>query len=802
MGMSETAYCVKCKTKREMANPQAVYTQNGSPGTKGVCPVCGTNLFRMGVTPEHEHLAKPERSSRKAQKGKTKTKIVAKKVPAPRRGSSKLVIVESPAKARSVGNFLGKGYVVKASKGHVRDLLVTQLSVDVENDFEPKYRVPNDKRDTVSELKDAVDRAGEIFLATDPDREGEAIAWHLMAATEISEKDAKRVVFHEITKSAVQEAFSHPRKLDMSLVNAQQARRILDRLVGYNITELLWQKVRNQLSAGRVQSIAVRLVVDREREVEAFVPEEYWTLDAELKKQQRNGKDDNRSFVARLVKFKGEDVKFGTQSDVMPHLDILEKSRYEITEVKHGTRQRKPSAPFTTSTLQQEASRRLSFSAQRTMALAQQLYEGIDVGASGTVGLITYMRTDSTQVSEQAQTEARSFIKKRFGEKFHPAKAPIYQTKTKGAQEAHEAIRPTSVLREPEQLKGVLNRDQLRLYTLVWQRFVASQMSNAIYNTLRVDISAGLKPNDMPYIFRVSGSTIKFPGFLALYEDAHDEDIAPDEDEGRILPDLTAGELLDLIRLLPEQHFTQPPPRYTEASLVRTLEEYGIGRPSTFAPTVATIQDREYIEKKPDKRLLPTETGKIVNDLLVEYFPDIMDYQFTARMEDELDSVAEGNLEWRPMLHEFYEPFAQRLIAAREQMPNVRQEEAVGRDCPESGHPLVIRYGRFGKFIGCSNYPECRYTEPWVDRMSIPCPTCGKQHGGEIVARKSRKGRTFYGCSRYPECEFTSWKRPLAPPCPNCGNLLVEQNKTTAQCTNCGRTYPMDELIEKTPEPA
>lgn len=799
--MNETAYCVKCKTKREIANPQPVYTQNGSPGTKGVCPVCGTNLFRMGATPAHATLAKPERTTKAARKGKKSPKV-EKKVSAPKRGNSKLVIVESPAKARSVGNFLGKGYVVKASKGHVRDLLVTQLSVDVENDFEPKYRVPNDKRETVDELKDAVERAGEIFLATDPDREGEAIAWHLIAATELDEKRAKRVVFHEITKPAVQEAFAHPRKLDMSLVNAQQARRILDRLVGYNITELLWEKVRNQLSAGRVQSIAVRLVVDREREVEAFVPEEYWTLDAELKKQRTNGKEDGRSFVARLVKFKGEDVRFGQQSDVTPHLLVLEKSRYEITEVKHGTRQRKPSAPFTTSTLQQEASRRLGYSAQRTMALAQQLYEGIDIDASGSVGLITYMRTDSTQVSELAQTEARTFIHKRFGEKFHPAKPPIYQTRTKGAQEAHEAIRPTSVLREPEQLKNVLNRDQHRLYTLIWQRFLASQMSNAIYNTLRVDISAGLKQGDMPYIFRVSGSTIQFPGFLALYEDARDEDLAPDEDEGRILPDLTTGELLDLIRLLPQQHFTQPPPRYTEASLVRTLEEYGIGRPSTYAPTVATIQDREYIEKKPDKRLLPSETGKIVNDLLVAYFPDIMDYQFTARMENELDTIAEGHLEWRPMLREFYEPFQKKLEIAREEMPRVRQEETIGRDCPVSGHPLVIRYGRFGKFIGCANYPECRYTEPWVERTNIACPLCGKEHGGEIVARKSRKGRTFYGCSRYPACEFTSWKRPLASPCPNCGNLLVEQNKTTAQCTVCGRNYPIEELSEKTAEPA
>jgi DNA topoisomerase-1 len=411
------------------------------------------------------------------------------------------------------------------------------------------------------------------------------------------------------------------------------------------------------------------------------------------------------------------------------------------------------------------------------------------------------MRTDSTQVSEQAQTEARSFIHNRFGAKYHPAKAPQYQTRTKGAQEAHEAIRPTSVMREPDQVKEYLSRDQFRLYQLVWQRFVASQMSNAIYNTLRVDIAAGLSAKDMPYVFRVAGSTIQFLGFLALYEDARDEDLAPDEDEGRILPELTVDELLDLIQLLPEQHFTQPPPRYTEASLVRTLEEYGIGRPSTYAPTVATIQDREYIEKD-DKRLIPTDTGKVVNDLLVQYFPDVMDFQFTAKMEDELDDIAEGELEWRPMLRDFYSPFERQIEVARTSMPRVTQEETVGRDCPVSGHPLVIRYGRFGKFIGCSNYPECRYTEPWLERTGISCPVCGKTDHGEIIIRKSKKGRVFYGCSRYPECDFTSWRRHLPQPCPNCGNLLVEQNKTTAQCTVCEHTYQMDELPAVQIEPA
>ncbi|MEO8612566.1 MAG: type I DNA topoisomerase [Chloroflexota bacterium] len=809
MSESIQAYCVKCKTKRDMLNPEAVYTQNGTPGTKGTCPVCGTTLFRMGATEAHANLPKPERTTAPTKK-RAKSKKPVKKA-APKRSSStsvgsnrrigKLVIVESPAKARSVGNFLGSGYTVKASKGHVRDLLVTQLSVDVAKDFEPKYRVPNDKRDTVSDLKSAVDHASEVFLATDPDREGEAIAWHLIAATEMGNMPIKRVVFHEITKPAIQEAFSHPRELDMNLVNAQQARRILDRLVGYNITELLWEKVRNQLSAGRVQSVAVRLVVDREREIEIFVPEEYWTLDARLKKQHKIGDNAEKPFIARLIKYKGEDVGFGKDGDVRPHLPILEKSQYQVMDVKHGTRQRKPSAPFTTSTLQQEASRRLGYNARRTMSIAQQLYEGIDLGKSGSIGLITYMRTDSTQVSEQAQAEARGYIDNRFGQKYHPAKSPMYQTRTKGAQEAHEAIRPTSVMREPDQVKEHLSRDQYRLYQLVWQRFVASQMSNAIYNTLRVEIAAGLSTNDMPYVFRVSGSTIQFLGFLALYEDARDEDLAPDEDEGRILPELTVSEILDLIQMLPEQHFTQPPPRYTEASLVRTLEEYGIGRPSTYAPTVATIQDREYIEKD-DKRLIPTDTGKTVNDLLVQFFPDVMDFQFTARMEDELDEIAEGELEWRPMLRDFYSPFEKQIAIARETMPRVTQEETVGRDCPVSGHPLIIRYGRFGKFIGCANYPECRYTEPWLERTGISCAVCGKTDHGEIIIRKSKKGRVFYGCSRYPECDFTSWRRPLPQPCPNCGNLLVEQNKTTAQCTVCEHTYHMDELPVVQVEPA
>ncbi|MBC8097849.1 MAG: type I DNA topoisomerase, partial [Armatimonadetes bacterium] len=593
MSDSTQAYCFKCHEKRDILNATAVYTENAKPATTGTCPVCGTKMFRMGMTAAHDGVPKPTavanaKPARKtaasktkpAVKAKTKTsaktavassKVAAKPankkaaasdaaadttakpkraasgaadkpkktaaakkskaasaVPAaPRKRRGKLVIVESPAKARTVGRYLGDGYVVKASKGHVRDLLVTQLSVDVNNGFEPKYRVPNDKRDTVKDLQRAVDNAEEIFLATDPDREGEAIAWHLMAATEMDESRARRVVFHEITDAAVKHAFDNPRAVDMNLVNAQQARRVLDRIVGYGITELLWDRVRNRLSAGRVQSVALRFVVEREQEIGAFVTEEYCTVDALLEKQGKNGKP-IQPFSARLVKYKGEDLALTTQADVLPHLDILERSRYQVVEVKRGVRQRKPSAPFTTSTLQQEASRRFGFSAKRTMKAAQELYEGIELGKEGVVGLITYMRTDSTTVSEQAQKDARSYIQTRFGKDSMPERAPIYKTKAKGAQEAHEAVRPTLITREPARLQSILSRDQYRLYTLIWERFVASQMSNAVYDTLRVEIAAGLTADDTPYLLRVSGRTIKFAGFLALYEDARDEDANED----------------------------------------------------------------------------------------------------------------------------------------------------------------------------------------------------------------------------------------------------------------------------------
>jgi DNA topoisomerase-1 len=777
--MSLKAYCVKCKTKREMEKPQPEFTATGTPGTRGTCSVCGTTMFRMGRTPAHEGLTPPENTQRKRNSN--------------HRRSGKLVIVESPAKARTVGRFLGKGFKVKASIGHVRDLLRSQLSVDVENDFTPKYRVPNEKRPVVKEIKSLAKSAQEIYLATDPDREGEAIAWHLMESADIDPQYTHRVVFHEITEPAIEAAFAHPREINMNLVDAQQARRVLDRLVGYQISPLLWQKVRGRLSAGRVQSVALRLVVEREREIDAFVPEEYWTIAAEFEPE---GTQD--TFIAKLVRLDSEEPSLGSEAEVQPVLADMESGVYQVSKVKRGERRRSPAAPYTTSTLQQEASRRLGFSPRRTMALAQQLYEGVDLGEGGTIGLITYMRTDSTNVSELAQKEARAYVSKRYGKKFLPSEAPQYHTKSRLAQEAHEAIRPTSVLRQPETMKLHLNRDQLRLYRLIWQRFVASQMAPAIYDTLSVEVTG--KTSGHEYLLRAVGSTIRFHGFLIVYEEAKDEDQTSEEDEDTRIPaDLFEGQMQKLLQLIPEQHFTQPPPRYTEASLVRTLEENGIGRPSTYAPILATLQQRGYVSRD-NRRLIPTEIGFTVNDLLIEHFPDIVDIGFTARMEEDLDRVASGDEPWVQLVSDFYGPFSEELKRAQKEMPEIKSEpESIGRACPRCGHDLVIRWGRYGKFISCSNFPKCRYTEPWLEKIGVKCP----QDGGDIVERKTRKGRVFYGCSNYPECDFTSWKKPLPTPCPNCGGLLVAANKNHAQCTQCDQQFPLDQVTpEEMPETA
>ena len=769
------AYCMKCKTKREMNEPQAAFNAKGSPVTIGACPVCGTKLYRMGRTDAHAELTPPEKPA---------------KVEKPRHG--KLVIVESPAKARTVGRFLGKGYTVKASVGHIRDLLRSSLSVDIEHDFEPKYRVPNEKKEIVKELKKLAQGHAEIYLATDPDREGEAISWHLMEAAEIEPGLTKRVVFHEITEHAIHEAFSHPRAINMDLVNAQQARRVLDRLVGYSISPILWEKVRSRLSAGRVQSVALRLVVDREREIDAFVPVEYWSVHAEFKPEGIR-----QTFMAKLARVDDQEPEFSNEASVKPILVDMETAAYAITKIKRGERRRKPYAPFTTSTLQQEASRKLGFTAKRTMALAQGLYEGQEVGEGGATGLITYMRTDSTNVSELAQNEARQFVAAKYGQDFLPAAPPTYKTKSVGAQEAHEAIRPTSVMREPEKVKQFLDTAMFKLYQLIWQRFVASQMEAAVYDTLQVEVTGKTAAHE--YLLRASGSAVKFLGFHIVYQEARNEDAKSEEDEEenvRIPAGIAEGQKQELVRLVPEQHFTQPPPRYSEASLVAALEENGIGRPSTYAPTMSTIQQRGYVARL-EKRLAPTETGILVNDLMVQYFPDIVDLQFTVRMEEDLDKIATGEDDWVSVMNEFWTPFSADLAKAQADMPVVKSgPEPIGRACPECGRELVIRYGRYGKFISCSGFPACRYTEPWLEKIGVACP----KDGGDLVARKTRRGRVFYGCLNYPNCDFTTWKKPLAQPCPKCKGLLVVANKREAQCANCQESFLLEEILPETAE--
>jgi len=756
------AYCVKCKEKREMQDPIPGFNKRGTPITSGKCGVCGTKMVRIGKTESHEGIEPPKKEKQDIRSGK-------------------LVIVESPAKAKTIGNYLGKDYKVKASVGHVRDLLRSQLSVDVENDFTPKYRVPNEKRPIVKELKKDAQKAEDIYIATDPDREGEAIAWHLKESAEIDPERLHRVVFHEITKPAIQESFANPKDIDMDLVNAQQARRVLDRLVGYNLTPLLWQKVRGRLSAGRVQSVATRLIVEREREIDAFVPEEYWSVDAEFKPAGLK-----ETYTAQLNQVDGNEPGLTSKETVDAILNDLEKAAFVIGKIKKGERKRNPSAPFITSTLQQQAARQLNFRARRTMMIAQQLYEGISLDGGGQTGLITYMRTDSTNVSPVAISEVRQYILKQFGESFMPTSPRMYRTRAAVAQEAHEAIRPTSVNRTPEKVKAFLSRDQYKLYQLIWKRFVASQMENAVYDTVSIQIDGTGKQH--AYLLRASGSRVKFPGFLTLYEDAKDEDAKEAERNIHIPDDIFEGQKQDLVSLNPQQHFTQPPPRYSEATLIQALEKFGIGRPSTYAPIISTIQARGYVEREGSK-LKPTEIAFTVNDLLVEYFPDVLEVNFTAEMEHDLDDIANGKQDWVAVLKNFYGTFEPRLEHAKADMPEVNTEpEKVGRDCPTCGHELIIRWGRFGKFISCSNFPECKYTEPYLEKIGVTCP----KDGGEIVMRKTRRGRVFYGCEHYPNCDFTSWKRPVATPCPACKGLLTVKNTKELICVDCGNTFSIE----------
>ncbi len=846
---------------REISNAQVVQAANGKPLTRGTCAVCGSVLMRVGETTNDErrttddrrqtadsrlpmadgNLSQPALPLAKARAEKNSTrekeeveKPRAKKSAPPKRTTrsrrtrakdddiefdevsdsslspqssslNALVIVESPAKAKTISKFLGRNYRVRASVGHIRDLPRKDLGVDIEHDFKPKYEITAKKRDVVNELREYAQGAREIYLATDPDREGEAISWHLASVlkNQIANKPVHRVEFHEITRDAIQSAFSHPREIDMGRVDAQQARRVLDRIVGYTISPLLAKKMKKwTLSAGRVQSVAVRLVVEREREIQNFVAVEYWSIEAELEKQEdreagglgnretgRQGESISNlqspfsPFRARLVQVGDKDFECHSGEEALKLKEVLEKCDYRVLDVRRKDVTRNPYAPYITSSLQQDASRRLGFNPKRTMKVAQELYEGIDVGDEGTVGLITYMRTDSTNVAKAAQKEALEYIEQKFGEKYLPPKPRVYSKKVAGAQEAHEAIRPTKTFREPNAIRQYLDNDQFRLYDLIWKRFVASQMASAIFDTTAVDIEANeanhpitQSPN---YLFRANGSILKFAGYLAVYgRNVGDEDEENDADKR--LPPLEKNEPLDLLGIYPEQHFTEPPPRYTEATLIKALEQHGIGRPSTYAPIMANIQERDYIEQIEGRRLKPTELGFVVNDLLVAHFAEIVDLGFTAQMEEKLDAVEAGKANWVALMREFYGPFKETLDRAAQEMPiTIVADEKTDVLCDLCGAPMVIKKGKYGKFLSCSRFPACKGMKKIT--TGVQCPKCKT---GELREKKSKKGRVFYGCSRYPDCDFASWDKPINEPCPNCGGLLVQGTKNVIRCVN------------------
>ena len=680
-----------------------------------------------------------------------------------------LVIVESPAKAKTIEKYLGKRYKVKASMGHIRDLPKSQMGVDVENHFEPKYITIRGKGPILKDLKTAAKKAKKIYLAADPDREGEAIAWHLANSLNVDVESDCRVVFNEITKDAIKESFKHPRPINMNLVDAQQARRVLDRLVGYNISPLLWKKIKKGLSAGRVQSVAVGLIIDREKEIQDFVPEEYWTITGEFLKGMKG-------FEASFFELDKKKVTLSSKEDVDNILKKLDGNSFVVQSVTKKERRRNPALPFITSSLQQEAARKLNFRAKKTMMLAQQLYEGIELGKEGTIGLITYMRTDSTRISDVAKEEAADYIGNMYGKEYLQ-NTDRKEKKNANAQDAHEAIRPTSTLREPSSLKEFLSRDQLRLYKLIWERFVASQMAPAVMDTMAVDLTNG------PIVFRANGSKIKFSGFMKVYVEGTDDPV--DEKKDRQLPDLAVGDKVISKEIDPKQHFTQPPPRYTEARLVKTLEERGIGRPSTFAPTLDTIQKRGYVSLD-NKRFIPTELGEIVTEGIREFFPEVLDVEFTAKMEEDLDHVEEGDINWIQIIADFYQGFEKRLEKAENEMQHVEiKDEPAGEDCEHCGNPMVFKMGRYGKFMACSNFPDCRNTKAIVKEIGVKCPKCNE---GNLIERKSKKRRIFYGCDRYPECDFLSWDKPIPRSCPKCEALLVEKKLKKGiqvQCVEC-----------------
>ncbi len=690
----------------------------------------------------------------------------------------KLVIVESPAKARTLARILGSDYILKASLGHIRDLPKSRLGVETENNFAPKYVIPREKKKIVLELKEAAKTASTVYLATDPDREGEAISWHLLEVTRTNKTPYRRVVFHEITEEAIKHAFKHPRSVDMKLVNEQQARRILDRLVGYKISPLLWSKVRRGLSAGRVQSVAVKIVVDRERQIQQFVPEEYWTIEAEL--TRKTAAAEEPAFRAMLIGL-ADGTKLGipNQEKATETRDELEQARYRVTRASTKKVRRQPAPPFITSTLQQEAWRRLRFSAKQTMRIAQQLYEGLHIGDEGHIGLITYMRTDSTRVAHSAIAETREFISTRYGTDYLPPHARSFIRVVKGAQEAHEAIRPTRIWREPSLIKPHLKPDQFRLYQLIWQRMVASQMAAAVFDSTTVDISARCPYSGASYLFRASSSVNRFPGFTVLYTEQKDE--ADQEKKGTLLPQLAKGDALKFLGLFTDQHFTQPPPRFTEASLIKMLEQEGIGRPSTYAPILSTIQDRGYVNKVKGS-FQPTELGIVVNDLLTQHFPTIINLHFTARMEEELDEIAQKNRDWVHTIQDFYVPFEQSLQNAARLMTKVKlPDELTEETCPRCGKSLAIKIGRYGKFLACTGYPDCKHTKSYQIKTGVKCPQCG----GDIVEKISKKKRTFYGCSNYPDCLFATNLKPLPEPCPRCGGLLTAYRTAQVKCNSC-----------------
>ncbi|WP_252503617.1 type I DNA topoisomerase [Sporosarcina sp. Marseille-Q4943] len=681
-----------------------------------------------------------------------------------------LVIVESPAKAKTIERYLGKKYKVRASIGHLRDLPRSQMGVDTENNYEPKYITIRGKGPILQELKKDAKKAKKIFLAADPDREGEAIAWHLAHQLGVDINSDCRVVFNEITKDAIKESFKSPRPIDMNRVDAQQARRILDRLVGYNISPILWKKVKKGLSAGRVQSVALRLIIDRENEIKAFIPEEYWSIVGRFSK-------DGKTFEASFYGDASKKLKLENKQQVDEVLSKMSGDEFEIVNVVKKERRRNPAPPFTTSSLQQEAARKLNFRARKTMMLAQQLYEGINIGKEGIVGLITYMRTDSTRISESAKDEAFSFIEKMYGKEFiATSKAKAKAKESANTQDAHEAVRPTSVMRPPEAMKAFLTRDQLRLYKLIWERFVASQMAPAVLDTVTADLMNG------EIKFRATGSEVKFPGFMKVYIEGEDDQ---EEEKDRILPPLEKGEHVKGSDIDPKQHFTQPPPRYSEARLVKTLEELGIGRPSTYAPTLDTIQKRGYVTLDA-KRFVPTELGEIVHQAVNQYFPDIINIEFTAEMEKNLDNVEEGEIQWVQVIDEFYKEFEKHVKVADEEMEKIEiKDEPAGEDCEKCGSPMVFKMGRYGKFMACSNFPDCRNTKAIIKPIGVTCPSCKE---GQVVERKSKTKRIFYGCDRYPECEYVSWDKPIARPCPKCQNTLVEKRLKKGvqiQCTEC-----------------